>query len=121
MQTTDVDRSIDGFLSLAKQLRTLSQQWQRLPYNDRMPQGLVTDRKTHQVDDLVADEAAPADVEFTFGWDCGRPSGLEPGLLAQQRKSVERGLAALRLCYSFLRSLQLRQGFKSRQLLGLAW
>eukprot|EP00439_Symbiodinium_sp_Y106_P071433 s3120_g12.t2 len=43
MQATDVDRSIDGFLALAKKLRT-------------------------QTDDLIADEAEPADVEFTLGY-----------------------------------------------------
>ncbi|CAE7365171.1 unnamed protein product [Symbiodinium pilosum] len=54
MQATDVDRSIDGFLALAKKLR-----------------------KAHQVDDLVADEAEPADVEFSFGWDCSAIPSFE--------------------------------------------
>eukprot|EP00437_Effrenium_voratum_P001447 CAMPEP_0181431180 /NCGR_PEP_ID=MMETSP1110-20121109/18111_1 /TAXON_ID=174948 /ORGANISM="Symbiodinium sp., Strain CCMP421" /LENGTH=486 /DNA_ID=CAMNT_0023554529 /DNA_START=23 /DNA_END=1484 /DNA_ORIENTATION=+ len=52
MQATDVDRSIDGFLVLAKKLRT-------------------------QTDDLIADEAEPADVEFTFGWDCSAIPSFE--------------------------------------------
>mmetsp|Transcript_43994 Transcript_43994/g.102655 ORF Transcript_43994/g.102655 Transcript_43994/m.102655 type:complete len:492 (-) Transcript_43994:197-1672(-) len=52
MQATDVDRSIDGFLALAKKLRT-------------------------QTDDLIADEAEPADVEFTFGWDCSAIPSFE--------------------------------------------
>ena len=74
MQATDVDRSIDGFLVLAKKLRTSRNSnrfrtgsWSSERGCFSVPNSTVTDRT--QTDDLIADEAEPADVEFTFGWD----------------------------------------------------
>ena len=83
MQATDVDRSIDGFLALAKKLRTsapLRQGCLKFCSCCSCRSCVMVEpmpcRKTDQVDDLVADEAEPADVEFTFGWDCSGPKGL---------------------------------------------